>query len=76
MWLKNKKTFKSLGKPCVVDDFEIKNGSLINIVGNFIPTGTKVDVVCDPGYYLVEEKQVCQDGMFSKINEVIEICKR
>ena len=69
-------TFSSLGRPCVVDDFEIKNGSLINIVGNLIPTGTKVDVVCNPGYYLVEEKPVCQDGMFSKINEVIEICKR
>ena len=69
-------TFSSLGRPCVVEDIEIKNASLINIVGNLIPTGTKVDVVCNPGYYLVEEKQVCQDGMFPKINENIEICKR
>ena len=65
--------FKSLGKPWLVEDIEIKNGSLSNIVGSLIPTGTKLDVVCNPGYQLVEEKPVCQDGKFSKIKEVIEI---
>ena len=69
-------TFSSLGRPCVVEDIEIKNGSLSNIVGSLIPTETNLDVVCEPGYHLVEEKLVCQDGKFSKINEVIDVCKR
>ena len=69
-------TFSSLGRPCVVEDIEIKNGSLIDIVGSLIPTGTKLDVVCEPGYYLVEEKPVCQDEKFSETKEIIDICKR
>jgi len=63
------------GKPCVVENFEIKNGSISDIVGNLIPTGTKLSVVCDPGYHFVEENPVCQDGTFSKISKVKDICK-
>ena len=59
-----------------MEDLVIKNGSLSNIVGNLIPSGTELDVVCNPGYHLVEEKPVCQDGKFSKINQVIDVCKR
>ena len=69
-------TFSSLGRPCVVEDIEIKNGSLIDILGSLIPSGTKLDAVCDPGYHHLEEKPVCQDGKFSNINEVIDVCKR
>ena len=69
-------TFSSLGRPCVVEDIEIKNGSLIDIVGNLIPSGTKLDVLCNPGYKPVEEKLVCQDEKFPKLKEVIDICKR
>ena len=59
-----------------MEDFVIKNGSLSDIVGNLIPSGTKLDVVCNPGYHLVEEKLVCKDGKISKPSQVIDICKR